>query len=473
MSARARSWACESEIVEPRSLTFITEACGGRLLQGPGDMLVQRVITDSRIATSGDLFVALQGERFDGHDFVSGVADRGATAVLVENSKSPAYLAGTAVITVDNTRTALGRLAAGYRQDFKLPRIAVGGSNGKTTTKELVAAVLGQRFTTLRSEASFNNDVGVPVTLLQLEHRHQAAVFEVGTNHPGELAPLLNLIAPKFGIITSIGREHLEYFGDLAGVADEEGAVAAALPPDGKLFVNGDSPMLDRMTRRAACAVVTAGLTDGLGWQATQVRISAEGTRFKVIRDGQELAGEFEVKTPGRHHAVNALLAMAVGTEMGMTENELRPGLAACKPPAMRSRLELVRGVLVLNDAYNANADSMIAALETLAGLPCAGRRFAVLGDMAELGAHAADAHKEVGRWAAASGVNRLFAVGEFAAVTAGAAGEAGMIDVETFTSVEAAAGALKQAVRAGDVVLVKASRSARFERVVKALGES
>src|SRR3954470_18887239 len=224
-----------------RSLKFVARACAGDQLSGSPEVLVTRVCSDSRQAQAGDLFFALSGDRFDGHDFLAEVAQKGVAAVVADQARIPAGLGGCAVIAVDNPRQALGRLAARYRADFELPVIAVGGSNGKTTTKELLAAVLRQKFKTLWSEASFNNDVGVPVTLLKLEPAHQAAVLEVGTNHPGELAPLVRMIQPKFGIITSIGREHLEFFGDLGGVTEEEGWLAELLPADGTLFINGDS----------------------------------------------------------------------------------------------------------------------------------------------------------------------------------------------------------------------------------------
>src|SRR6266511_104486 len=245
--------------MEPRSLTFVVEKCGGELVSGSPSAMITRVCTDSRQVQGGDLFVALAGERFDGHDYVAGAAEKGAVAVLVERAKVQAAPAGCAAITVGNTRRALGKLGAGYRRDFDLPLIAVGGSNGKTTTKELLAAVLGQRFKTLRSEASFNNDIGVPLTLLNLESTHQAAVLEVGTNHPGELAPLVRMIQPRYGVLTSLGREHLEFLGGLDGVAEEEGWLAELMPRDGRLFVNGESPGIENVIGRTCARVTRVG----------------------------------------------------------------------------------------------------------------------------------------------------------------------------------------------------------------------
>lgn len=456
--------------MEPRSLTFVAEACGGRFVRGRPDALVRRVSTDSRTVQPGDLFVAIAGERFDGHAFLNDAAAKGAAGLLVEAAKLPAQELAATVVAVDDTRSALGRLAARYRRDFKLPVIAVGGSNGKTTTKDLIASALGRRFVTLKSEASFNNDIGVPLTLLKLEGRHEAAVLEAGTNHPGELEPLLRMIAPRYGVVTSIGREHLEFFGDLAGVAAEEGMVAGLLPPDGKLLVNADSPEIERVERQACCRVVRLGAGKDCDWRAADVRVTPAGTEFCVTSERREFEGPYRVAMAGRHHAVNALFAIALGAELGLSRDEIASGLRECPPPAMRSRLEQFNGVWVLNDAYNANADSVAAALQTLAELPCRGRRIAVLGDMAELGVHTRAAQEESGRRAAEAGVDLLLAVGANAAVTGGAARAGGLRHVEEFASAETAASVLKQLARPGDVVLVKASRAARLERIVNAL---
>src|SRR5437764_9944033 len=245
-------------------------------------MTVTRVCTDSRQAQPGDLFIALAGERFDAHDYLAEAARKGAAAVVGERKKVEERDPDCAVIAVGNTRLALGSLAARYRRDFNLPVIAVGGSNGKTTTKELLAAVLRQRFKTLTSEASFNNDIGVPLTLLNLDGTHQAAVLEVGTNHQGELAPLVRLIEPQFGLLTSIGREHLKFFGDLKGVAEEEGWLAELLPAEGRLLINGDSPEIDGILRRTRARVIRVGLGPDNDWRAVEVNPDEFGVAFRL-----------------------------------------------------------------------------------------------------------------------------------------------------------------------------------------------
>ena len=454
-------------------MKYVAEACGGDLLQGSPEALVARVCTDSRQAQAGDLFFALSGERFDGHNFVAEVARKNVAAVVVNRQRLSGAVSGAAVIAVENPRQALGALAARYRRDFDLPVVAVGGSNGKTTTKELLAAVLAQKFVTLRSEASFNNDVGVPVTLLQLEARHRAAVLEVGTNHPGELAPLVRMVRPRFGVITSIGNEHLEFFGDLAGVALEEGWLAELLPGDGKLFVNGDSAAAAGIVARTSARVERAGCGADCDWRADDVRVDFGGTKFRVMAARSEFNGEYWLQLLGRHQAVNALLALAVGAELGLDREQLQRGLAACPPPKMRLQTWQVNGVRVLDDAYNANADSMRAALQTLRDLPCAGRRVAVLGDMGELGRHGCDAHEQVGRWAAELGVEQLFAVGSMAAVMVAAARAAGLKETTEIGNVEEAAEMVKRFVKPGDLVLFKASRAARLERIGNVLRSS
>jgi UDP-N-acetylmuramoyl-tripeptide--D-alanyl-D-alanine ligase len=477
--------------VETRSLKFVADACAAEIRRGAGDTAVKNVCTDSRSARPGDLFFAIRGERFDGHNFLNEVAAKGVGGVVVEKSKvrslksnvpsgpaKPALDLGPwtldhpdcAVLVVDDARAALGRLAAACRREFKLPVIAVAGSNGKTTTKELIASALRQKLATLWSEASFNNDIGVPLTLLRLDRSHQAAVLEAGTNHPGELAPLLAMIQPKYGVLTNIGREHLEFFGDLAGVAQEEGRLAEWLPAAGKLWVNGDNEWTEKIVKRTRATVVRVGLGERNDWRARSIRLDKNGVTFRVEAPKAGWDGEYRINLLGRHQVTNALFAVAVSEELGLGRPAVRDGLAECQPPKMRLQFWEANGVRVLDDAYNANADSTLAALETLCGLPLQGRRVAVLGDMNELGADSEAAHAEVGRRAAELGIGQLFAVGKMAPVTARAARDAGLARVIEFADVEAAVNAVKGFLKAGDVVLLKASRASRLERIAATL---
>lgn len=456
--------------MDARPLKFFADACAGKIISGSSGALVQRVCTDSRRVQPGDLFIALTGEHFNGHDFLMDVAQKGAVAVLINRGSASSAPDQSAVVEVADTRVALGRIAAAYRKEFSLPVIGVGGSNGKTTTKELIGAVLRQRLATLWSEASFNNDIGVPLTLLRLESTHQAAVLEAGTNHPGELAPLVTMIQPRFGVITNIGREHLEFFGDINGVAKEEGRLAELLPAEGKLFLNGDDAFAPQIAALTRAAVVRVGFDEQNAWRAASVRLNKEGTQFRVLAPREDFAGDYRIGLLGRHQVVSALFAVAIGAELGLTREEIQRGLTECKPAKMRLDHYEENGVRMLDDTYNANADSVLAALQTLTELPCKGRTVAVLGDMAELGAHSEAAHREVGRRAAELGVGQLFAVGRMAPVTAQAAREAGLNRVMEFADVETAAGAVKNFVKAGDLVLMKASRASRLERIAEQL---
>ena len=456
--------------MEERSLKFAAEACAAEIRRGSGDVVFRNVNTDSRQVRPGDLFVALKGDRFDGHDFVSQVAGQGAVAMLVERSRMPDHLPPCPVLMVENTRRALGQLGAAYRKQFDLPVIAVGGSNGKTTTKELIAAVLRQKLPALWSQASFNNDIGVPLTLLQLEAKHRVAVLEVGTNHPGELAPLLNMVSPSVGIITNIGREHLEFFGDVAGVVKEEGVLAELLPAGGKLILNGDDAWSNEISLRTKARVVRVGIGEKSDWRAKGIRLDKAGVSFRVEGPGAGLNGDYRINLLGRHQVLNALFAIAAGEELGLDRAEVQRGLAECKPAKMRLQYWEANGVRVLDDSYNANTDSTLAALETLCDLPLQGRRVAVLGDMAELGAHSEAAHVEVGRRAAKLGIGQLFVIGKMAPVLGRAARDAGLARVIEFTDVEMAALAIKNFLKPGDVVLLKASRASHLERIAESL---
>lgn len=456
--------------MESRSLKYAAESCQGELVRGDAECQFDQVVTDSRKISRGDLFIALKGERFDGHEFVESALHDGAVGAVVERDWSERHPRTSGAIAVANTTEALGRLAGRYRREFDLPIIAVAGSNGKTTTKELLASVLREERRALWSEASFNNNIGVPLTLLKLDSSHQVAALEVGTNHPGELAQLLEMIAPRFGALTNIGREHLEFFGDLTGVADEEGALAEQLPIDGILFVNGDSPLMERVIERSCAEVVCVGLGAENDWRARDLQLDPTGCSFAVEAPNSDFAGEYRVNLLGRNQATNALLAIAIGAQLGVSPGTVKRGLAACRPAPMRMEASVISGVTVINDAYNANADSIAAALETLAEIECFGRRVAVFGDMAELGSQSENAHAEAGARAANAGVDALYLVGKFASATAGAAREAGLSEIHEFEDVASLAAELKGALAPGDLVLVKASRAARLERVVEAL---
>ncbi len=453
--------------MEERPLSFFVKACQGELVGAQPETVVRRVSTDSRSVQAGDLFVAIPGDRFDGHGYVAQALAQGAVCAVVERRALGQWpgMAAANLLVVEKTRQALGLMAAEYRLGFELPVVAVGGSNGKTTTKELLASVLRQRWSVLWSEASFNNEIGVPVTLLKLERAHGAAVLEAGTNHPGELAPLLRMIQPRYGVLTSIGREHLEFFGDLDGVALEEGWVGEALPADGTLFINGDCAGVEPILKRTRAAITRIGFNAGNDWCVRGLKMDAAGVVFHLDAPDAQWTGEYFVPLPGRHQATNAALAIAVAALLGLTREQIQRGLTACPPPKMRMQVREWDGVKILDDAYNANADSMVAALHTLGDMECSGRRVAVLGDMAELGPHSRAAHVEIGRVAGECRLDAVIAVGQWAGIVTAEAGRAGVGTTMALQTVEEAGAAAKEFARSGDLVLFKASRALRMER--------
>lgn len=456
-------------MMEPTTLQSIAEASGGILHPGTaGGVVVSGICTDSRRLQAGELFLALRGERFDGHDFLGEPGLKAAAAVVVSADRVADVPTGIPAIGVTDTRAALGRIAAAYRSRFSLPVLCVAGSNGKTTTKELLARLLETNLPTLRSQASFNNDIGVPLSLLGLEGGHRAAVLEAGTNHPGELAPLIRMIAPRYGLVPQIGREHLEHFGDLDGVLEEESALGEGLPADGVLFLNGDCEAARPLAHRTRARVIRAGFGPGNDWRARIVESDWHSTRFAVDAPRAEWSGTFGIAVPGRHMVSNAVLALAAAAELGIRPESAREALARFSGAKQRLQWSEQHGIRWLDDTYNANADSTLASLQTLADLPCAGRRVAVLGDMAELGEHTPEAHREVGAAAQRLGIDLLVCIGRSAEHTA--RGAAGLGRILAFPDVEQAVPALRPILRPGDCVLAKASRSSRLERLFEAL---
>ena len=444
-----------------RTFQFVIDACDGEMHDLDSTATFQRVCSDSRQIQPGDLFVALRGEHFNGNQFAEQALENGASAVVLDeliDGLEPCLM-------VSDGCQALGQLGAAHRCEFDLPVIAIAGSNGKTSTKDMLASILRSQFETLHSEASFNNAIGVPTTILRLEPQHQVAVVEMGTNHPGELAPLINMALPQYGLLTGIGHEHLEHFGNLEGVAREEGMLAELLPASGKLFLYGDGNWVKPMIERSQAPVVTVGFGAANDWCVGNVRVTESGTRFALHSPIAGLCGDYETPLLGEHQAGNAALALAAGGELGMDRDGMARGLAATLVPPMRLQLSERRGVRWLNDAYNANADSTRAALATLADLQVDGKRYVVFGEMAELGDHAAAAHQEAGR-AAAEMAAGLIAVGQFAEATAEAAREAGLARVTAIVEAREAVSILRDWLQPGDVVLLKASRVARLEQV-------
>ena len=450
--------------MDPRNLSFVANATGGELRNGSPREIVTGLCTDSRKISQGDLFVALVGDRFDAHEFLSADLGRRGGAFLVETERVGNRLSGVPQILVQDSRIALGRLGARYRQSFDVPVIGVTGSNGKTSTKRFLRAVLGERFNVCASPASFNNDIGVPLSLLRLDDGMDVAVFEIGTNHPGEIEPLARMVAPQIGVLTSIGRSHLEFFGSVEAVAHEKGFLGEVLSPSGVFVVNGDSPHLDKILSRVSARVVKVGFGPENDWVIEDLGMGKEGMEFAIHGGGFDGTTSLHLPVLGRHHLINVGLAMAVGSELGLAREELVAGVAQCRPERMRFEWGVFGGVTLFDDSYNANTDSVTAALKTLKTFPTEGERYAVLGEMGELGEFSASAHEEIGRIAAECKIDHIVAVGSWAESVCKTAREHGAISTIAASDVEAANVYLDGRLQEGDSLLVKASRSAGLD---------
>jgi len=465
--------------MKPISLQDVRQAVAGKSINAlsPTAPKVDSICTDTRKMARNSVFVALRGENFDGHQYLNQARSGGAVAAVVEALPEGAP-EDLVYLQVPDTRLALGKLAKRIRQDLKGRVIAVAGSNGKTSTKHLIRAALSGdpndklagplRLRGTISPKSYNNDIGVPLTIFAAEHAHDYVVLEMGTNHPGEIQHLTEMARPDIAVITNCGAEHLEFLGDLAGVRRENASIINGLNAGGLLVVNGDDKELLDAVGQWRGQRLTFGFDKSNDLFATDVRADQSGVRFRL--NGRKV--EVFVPLLGKHTALNALAAMAVARKCGVFEEQVVHNLSMATGPEMRLQLQQVNGVTLLNDAYNANPHSMLAALETIASLPKPGRRIAILGDMRELGESAPRFHREVGAFAAGCGLDLLVCVGEASGAIAEGAKSAGLSadSVKSYPDSTSAAAQLKGAFREGDVVLLKASRSVKLEEVVKAL---
>lgn len=448
-----------------RTLRNFARACDGRL-EG-ADRVFAAVSSDSRTLTAGDLFVALRGPRFNGNEFVGAALAAGAAAAVVDAPQPVAI----AQIVVADAQAALSRAGHSWREALDIPVIGVAGSNGKTTAKEMTAAILARAGSVLATRGNLNNHIGVPLTLLRLEPSHRFAVIEIGANRAGEVAELLEVARPTVGLITNAGAEHLEGFGSLEGVARAEGETVAGLAANATAVLNADDEFVNLWRGMTSARVVTFGITNAADFRASDLRttLGKEGflTRFQLSSPlGQ---AQIELHVGGRHNVANALGAAAAAAAAGAALEHIVAGLGAMRPVPGRLQLKQAAcGAWIIDDSYNANPSSVRAGIEVLASIE--GRRWLVLGDMAELGEFGPDAHAQIGAFAREHGIERLLATGPLAALAVERFGTGG----QWFPEAEALRLELLRALSAGrseDVrLLVKGSRVNRLERVVAAL---
>ncbi|MYC27564.1 MAG: UDP-N-acetylmuramoyl-tripeptide--D-alanyl-D-alanine ligase [Nitrospira sp. SB0662_bin_26] len=457
----------------------VLAATGGTLLKGTTGRPVQRVCTDSRKVRKGDLFVALKGARFDGHRFIDEVFTRGAYGVVVEAFPRRAKVAKPVqarsvpfVVKVADSLKAYQDLATFHRARFDIPVVAVTGSNGKTTTKEMVAKTLSQRWRLKKTSGNLNNRIGLPQTVLGLTAVHQVAVLELGVDAEGQTTRLAEIARPTVGLITNVGNDHLEFFGSVEGSARAKAELLARLPQDGAVVLNADDPYYEFFRRRARCAVVSFGFREQADVRGSHVQRQGARTEFRCHVAGRRRSHRLSLHVHGTHNVSNALAAIAVGHVLGLSVTNMATGLSRFRPVAMRSQVSSWQGITVIQDYYNANPDSMKAAVTLLQELGAGRRTIAVLGDMLELGTETRALHREVGAFLAGSRVSLLVACGELGReVARGASGE-GMTASRIFKArgVNDAARVLNKLVEPGDVVLLKASRAMQFECLVDAL---
>ena len=426
---------------------------------------VSAVCTDSRKLTPGCLFVPWLGERFDGHDFIGAALDAGAAGCLC--AKLPGDIRPDKFyIKVDDTRLALRALATAYRNKFTIPFVQITGSVGKTTTKEMIAAVLGAKFRTLKTPENFNNDIGTPLTLFGLGPEHEAAVIETGMNHFGEIEYLGALVRPDVAVISNIGDAHIEFLGSREGILKAKCEIFEHLKEGGLVVLNGDDALLD--TVQVPFRTVRCGQSGHCQARITEIADhGVDGITCTVVTEKDTYA--LTVPAPGAYMAYSASIAVAVGEELGLSHEEIVRGVAAYEPAGSRMRVvHLPEGRILLDDCYNANPQSVTAALEVLAKTEC-DRRVAVLGDMGELGALTDQAHYNMGALAAMLGIDFVVAVGEKATRIADGTAQSGG-EVLHFSTKEEALKTLKEELKPGTAMLVKASHAMHFGALVDAL---
>lgn len=441
----------------------LAAAVQGELIAGSPDTVITSVGTDSRTTRAGMLFIPLIGERFDGHDYMENALSEGAAGCLC--SRLPDSLPdGGFLVRVSDTLLALKDLALWYRNQFDIPFVQITGSVGKTTTKEMIAGVLSQRFDTLSTWANYNNEVGTPLTLLQLESGHRAAVIETGMDGFGQIRYLGEMVKPEIAVITNIGDMHIEFLGSRENILKAKYEIFDNLAPDGMVVLNGDDELLNtvslpqrilRVGRSEHCDIRVSGLLDR-GIDGIACTVQSSRARYTL-----------SIPSPGKHMIYPAAMAVAVGEALGLSSDEISRGIASYEPAGARMRIiRLSENRQLLDDCYNAGPQSMRAALETLAA--ARGRRIAVLGDMAELGELTVEAHREIGRLAKRLGVDKVIAIGAKARDIADAAGEC----ASWYAAVDEAMDVIRRMFAADATMLVKASHSMHFERITKELTE-
>jgi len=440
----------------------------GRLLSGKEDDILRGISTDTRRIKGGELFAAIKGQRFDGHNFILDAVSRGAGGVLVQegcitsaNFKMP----DISFICVPNTIKALGDIAHFHRSRFNIPLIGVTGSNGKTTTKEMISAILNKKFNVLKNFGTENNHIGVPLTIIRLNSEHKIAVLEMGTNRLGEVRRLSEIARPTMAVITNIGPSHLESLKDTDTVLKAKCEIMEYLDKDAKVVINADNESLKDL--KTDLKVIRFGLDKSFDFYADKIDIEPDGINFR-------LNGKHDIKLAvvGRHNIYNVLGAIAVSWDFGVSIDEIKEALREFRVPNMRMEVKRIGDIKIINDTYNSNPLSMRQAIEALKDMTTKGRKILVAGDMLELGNLSGRFHHLVGRQAAESGIDLIVAVGKLAEHIVNGAQEAGMNQkkIKMCNLTKDACEAVVNLIKKGDTILVKGSRAMKMEQIVAEL---
>jgi len=454
----------------------ILEATGGELLCGDHTQRFEKVSIDSRNISAADLFVAIVGEVHDAHRFIDDVIQAGVNGLVVAKKKKGKLPIAEwrareiACVAVDDTTRALGDLAAFHRSRTGVSLIAITGSNGKTTTRQMTASVVARKFSTLSTIGNYNNQIGVPLTLLKLTPEHEWAVVELGTNSPGEIARLARMCTPDIGVITNIGPAHLEGLGSLDGVMHEKSQLIDHLKSGGRVVLNADDRRVYKIAGRTKKDVVLFGLSKNAAIRATALQEKVTGISFSLDLPGESLG--VDLKVPGQFMVTNALAAAAVGYLLKLPIAEIKSGLETFEPVWGRMNVfQTANGIHIIDDTYNANPDSMQGAISTLTALRANSRSVFVAGDMLELGRRSEALHRQVGAWVAVANIDRMLITGEFAKAVISGAVDAGMMRNHIFTgSRDELLEELQNFLQPGDWVLIKGSRGARMDTIVEGL---
>lgn len=452
--------------MDPLKLSTLAKLSGSAIRAGDAGRVASGVFTDTRKGGPGLLFVALKGERFDGNAFVLQAAELGAVGALVDPGFTGEVPSGFALLEAPDTLVGLQRLAAGYRRMLQLRVVGITGSSGKTSTKDMTAAVLSEKYRVASTLGNFNNHIGVPLTILAAGQEDGAGVFEVGMNHRGEIAPLAEIIAPEAAIITNIGTAHIENLGDRVEIAREKGDLISVVPEVGVAILGAEDDFVEHFLERARGKVVLTGIRKG-DLRAENIRYSETESWFTVVENGSR--AEARLPVLGEHMVRNALMAVAAGRWLRIPLERCCEALGRVKLSGGRLQRKEIGGVIFLDDSYNANPESTQAALRTLGGLSSTGSKIAVLGAMKELGGEAEAGHRRVGEVAGRAGLSLLICVGEEARwIAEGAAGSGAELEILEAVDAPGAAELLRGKLSPGDMVLVKGSRAMRMERVIQ-----